>query len=122
MRNTTPELFLLGTDDINYDPFIFETNDPLTVYKAEIKNIFSCSRGVVIGAMDKGIDLESLVYEMGLSENDINSRIISQIQKFCTMYEYFQTKVTTKFGKGTVRDICFITVDINGSKLQLLLK
>lgn len=121
-RNTSPELSILSPDNIEYDPNVFETRDTLAVYMGEIKNIFTCEPGVVIGAMDKGIDLESLVYEMGLSENDINSRVISQIQRYCTLYTYFQTVVTTKFGKGTLRDICIISVDVNGTKINVLLK
>lgn len=122
-RNTSPELFTLGIDNIDYDPNKFEIRDTLQVYLAEIKNIFTCERGVVIGAMDKGIDLESLVYDMDLSENDVNSRIISQIQKYCTLYSYYRTVVTTKFSKGTLRDICMIQVEINGTKmLNILLK
>lgn len=122
MRQTAPELPVLGTNSLNYDPDLFEINDPLMIYMYEIKNILSCQRGEVIGAMDKGADLESLVYEMGLSEDEINSRIMTQIKKYCTMSDYFNTKIQTKFGKGIIRDICVINIDVDGTKMNFVLK
>lgn len=117
------EIAILEPGDPDYSETVFEYRDQLTVYLLEIKNLFNTEPGTVIGAMDKGIDLESLVFEMNLVEDDINQRIISQIQKYATMASYFSTKVQTKFAKGTVRDVVFCDITIDGTKyLQIRLK
>jgi len=110
------ELFILGPNDVDYDEQTFEIREPLTVYLLEIKNLLTSEPGTVIGAMDKGVDLESLVFEMNLEEDEINQRITAQIQKYCTLAPMFNTKIETKFTGGVVRDICFIDVIVDSNR------
>lgn len=107
------EFFILGPNDVDYNEKVFEIREPLTIYLMEIKNVLTSEPGTVIGAMDKGVDLESLVFEMDLEEDEINQRIIAQVQKYCTLANMFKTKIETKFTGGAVRDICFIDIIVD---------
>jgi hypothetical protein len=116
MSQAAMELFILGPSDVDYNEHAFELRERLTVYLLELKNIFNTEPGTVIGAMDKGVDLEALVYEMDLEEDEINQRITTQIQKYCTMAPLFTTKIETRFAKGTIRDTCFVDVIIDSNR------
>lgn len=117
MSNITAiEFFTLGPNDVDYNEKSFEVREPLTVYLMEIKNVLTSEPGTVIGAMDKGIDLESLVFEMDLQEDEINQRIIAQVQKYCTLANMFKTKIETRFTGGIIRDICFIDIIVDSNR------
>jgi hypothetical protein len=109
------ELYTVADKSNAYDDSEFETRDKLQVYLSEIVNLLNTAPGAVIGAMNKGVDMDSLVYEMGLNESEIASRVSTQLQMFSSMSRFFTTKIDVKFSQGTIRDICFVNVTISGS-------
>ena len=62
------ELYPRDPDDRYYDPSQIEITDPVEICIGQIKMMLLTDKGSVLGDPKFGLNLESLVYELNLSE------------------------------------------------------
>lgn len=115
------DLYSKNPEDFDFDPSVIEITDELKAYHQSIRNVLTSKTGQIFGGEDMPVDLESYVYSMGLNNQQIRELVIEKIKRFCPLYTKFETVVEVKFGKGDVREICWIDFVIDGSKLTSFL-
>lgn len=100
-------------NDQHYKQLELTTSNPVRMYVEQIKMAIESEHGSIMGATTN-FDLEDLVFEQGLSENDIEKEVRGAISGFCSLYPNFDTEVKAYFTKGEYRDICIIDIFVNG--------
>jgi len=110
-------MYSKAINDFDYRDDILDVSNPLQIYLEQIRSILSTAKGEVAGAPDMGVDLEHYVFDTVVNETHIEQLIYDQIIKYCTLYEDFNTSVSVKFGKGVIRDVCMVDINIDGKQL-----
>lgn len=109
-------------EEQNYSPDLLETEKPIEIYVDQLMMALNSELGSIMGA-DVTLDLETFVFEMGLDEREVTNQVKNVISNFCSLYDDFQTEVTTRFAKGELRDICLIEIVVNKERtLNVLIK
>jgi len=107
------ELYIKYPTDPNYDPTQVQTNSEIEMLITQIQTILFTNSGEVMGDAGFGCDLEKLVYELGVNEHNIRSKIVNQLNTHCPLAQKYNLDVQVDFVKGTVRDIAFIDITID---------
>ena len=99
-------------NDQKYIADELETTSVLDMYVDQILMAMGSELGSIMGA-DVTLDLESMVFEMNLTEQEINGQVRNVVSNFCSLYSDFQTDITTRFAKGETRDWCLVEITVN---------
>lgn len=103
-------------DDLDYDDNQLEIGSDLAILINQIRNIFSGEAGAIMGLAEGFIDLEQYIYEMGINERDLNTLVQTKIFTYASYASKFDISVSSKFARGTNRDIVAISIIINNNK------
>ena len=116
MKNNLKDIYTRSPGEIQYNENILEHSNVLESYIQKIKVLLNTTPGEVIGFPNFGVGLDALIFELNVNEDEIKSRIYSQITEHCIESQYFETDVILTFFNGTTRDILLIDISINGTK------
>lgn len=103
-------------DDTDYQKQAIDVIDESTIYINQIRNIFSCEEGMVMGAADMTINLEHYVFETQVSSDVLKNLIYEKLLKYAPYYKKFKTTVNVNYSKGTIRDIATIDITVDDDK------
>jgi hypothetical protein len=115
------DIYYLSESDEKFDLNKLDENDPIMIYINQIKMVLS-TETIVMGAKDLSIDLEKLIYETNIDNLNLEKRIFSKIEQYCSLFQDYPTSVRVQYFKGEERDICLIDILINDIKIQYLVK
>lgn len=116
------ELLTDNPEDKGYDLDKKETSESLEIYVEQIKMFFETSEGQIMN-FEATMDLEDLIFEKNLDEALLTQKIRGGLANFCSLYEDFGTEINLFFAEGEERDICLISITIDGvSNLSYLIK
>lgn len=116
------ELYPRDPDDRYYDPSQIEITDPVEICIGQIKMMLLTDKGSVLGDPKFGLNLESLVYELNLSEYSLRKEIDLHISTYCRLFKNMGGTYDVKFFLGTNRDIALIDFSIpyNGNESPIV--
>ena len=77
------EIYNKDPEDPNYKEDQLEVTDPLEACVGKIKMMIFTRRGEVLGDPSFGLDLESLIYDMNLSEASVKKELQNNIVDNC---------------------------------------
>lgn len=107
------ELYIKYPTDPNYDENQVQTNSEIEMLITQIQTILFTNKREVMGSPNFGCSLEELIYDFGLNEYDLQSRITNQINYYCPLATKYNIQTDISFMKGEVRDIAFIDITID---------
>ena len=84
------EIYNKDPDDPNYKADQIEVTDPLEACIGKIKMLIFTRKGEVLGDSSFGLDLESLVYELNLSEESIKKEIQEKFKEIRGRPRFFE--------------------------------
>jgi hypothetical protein len=117
------DIYTREPEDPLYVPNVLEVKNDLDVLLGQIRMLLFTKPGDVIGELNFGIDIESQVFALNVSNLKLEEDIRNQIYTHCSFAENFDVKVKVSFFYGTTRDICLIDIFVDGTKyLGVLLK
>lgn len=114
------EILFDNSTERGYDPLMIETSNPKDIYIGQIKMALESDLGSIMGA-DVTISLEQYIFEQNLDEITISSKIRQILGNFCSLYPDFKTQIKVHFAQGEMRDICLVSIEINGDEVYKLL-
>lgn len=107
------ELYIKYPTDPNYDETQVQTNSEIEMLITQIQTILFTNKREVMGQPNFGCSLEELVYDFGLNEHDLRSRITDQINHYCPLATKYNIATDIMFMRGEVRDIAYIDITID---------
>lgn len=110
------EIYCRNVDDPYYDPYRLETNNPLEALLTKIRMILYTRKGEVLGYSDLGLDLDTLLFELKFTGSQIKTDFDRQISEYCPEAPNYNINLEINFVPGTVRDICYLDIYIDGTK------
>jgi hypothetical protein len=109
------EIYNKDPEDPNYKEDQLEVTDPLEVCVGKIKMMIFTKRGEVLGDPSFGLDLESLIYDMNLSESALRKEVQNNIRAYIPEFEALGGTYELKFYLGTNRDIATLDFRFNSN-------
>ncbi len=73
-------------------------------------------KGEVLGDPNFGLSLEDLLFEFGFSANELKTAFSQQIAAYLPEASDFDLSLDINFVPGTVRDLAYIDIYVNGTK------
>lgn len=110
------EIYCRNVQDPLYNPQQLETLNPIEALLTSIRMILFTNRGEVLGYPDLGLDLEYQLFELGFNGFQLQQNFYGQIAKYVRGASNFKIDVEVSFVPGTVRDIAYIDIYIDGRK------
>ena len=107
------EIYNKDPEDPNYKEGQLEVTDPLEACVGKIKMMIFTKRGEVLGDPSFGLDLESLIYDMNLSESALRKEVQNNIRAYIPEFESLGGTYELKFYLGTNRDIATLDFRFN---------
>jgi hypothetical protein len=117
------DLYMRDPEDSLYVANTLEAKNELDIILGQIRMLLFTKPGDVIGQLNFGIDLETHVFALNVSNKKLEDEIRSQIYTHCSLAQKYDVKSKVSFFYGTARDICLIDIFVDGTKyLGILLK
>ena len=109
------EIYNKDPEDPNYKEDQLEVTDPLEACVGKIKMMIFTGKGEVLGDPSFGLDLESLIYDMNLSESALRKEVQNNIRVYIPEFEKLGGTYELKFYLGTNRDIATLDFKFNSN-------
>ena len=97
------EIYNKDPEDPNYKEGQLEVTDPLEACVGKIKMMIFTRRGEVLGDPSFGLDLESLIYDMNLSESALRKEVQNNIRAYIPEFEALGGTYELKFYLGKIK-------------------
>lgn len=110
------EIYCRTAEEPGYNPNQLVTKNALEAFLTKIKMLLFTGKGDVLGEYDMGVDLEKLLFTFNFSSNDLKDAINFQVSRYCPEHVNYKFDVDVNFVPGTVRDIAYIDIYIDGTK------
>jgi len=110
------EIYCRNENDPFYVNRILETKDPIEALLTKLRMILFTKRGEILGEPDLGLDLDSMLFQLNYNGFQIQRDFYAQIGKYCPEAKNYKIVIEVNFVPGTVRDICYIDIYIDGTK------
>ena len=110
------EIYCRNANDPLYNYNILETSNPLEALLTKLRMIIFTNRGEVLGVPDLGLSLNELLFEFNANTYQIQKDFYAQVAKYVPESSNFNIDIQVNFVPGTVRDICYIDIYIDGTK------
>jgi hypothetical protein len=110
------ELYIINQLEPGYEPDKIEERDSLKVLLQKIKMIMFTRKGDILGDPQFGMSLEDLLFEFGFSANELRMAFDQQLTNYVPEANAFDLRFDVNFVPGTVRDLAYIDIYVNGSK------
>lgn len=78
--------------------------------------IIFTKKGEVLGDPNFGLSLEELLFEFGLNTQQLKKAFYGQLQSYVPDTKNMPVKIEVSFAEGTVRDIAYIDIYVDGKK------
>lgn len=104
-----------------YDPTVLEVSDDLSFLLLQIEMLLFTKPGEVIGSNKMGINLESLLFSLNVSQSQIIQKINNQILTYCPLAHNYSVNADVNFIKEYNRDIAIVDIIINDERLLSVL-
>jgi hypothetical protein len=110
------EIYCRNASEPGFNPEQYETSNAIEAILTKIKMILFTRRGEVAGHYDLGMNLEDLLFEFGYDGYRITDDFYAQLFKYVPDTANFKVDFKITFVPGTVRDIAYIDIYIDGTK------
>jgi len=110
------EIYCRNESDPGYLPGILETGSPYEALLTKIRMIIFTNRGELIGDPNFGLSLEQLLFELNANTLKIKQEFYGQLSAYVPDTANTPVSIEVTFSEGTVRDICYIDIYIDGKK------
>jgi len=110
------EIYIINQLEPSYDAFKIEERDSVKALVQKIKMIMFTRKGDILGDPNFGISLEDLLFQFGFSANELRLAFDQQIASYIPEATDFDLKIDVNFVPGTVRDLAYIDIYVNGTK------
>lgn len=87
-------------------------NDDFDLAIQELDMLFNTSCTELIGNTDYGLNLESFLWTLTPTTNELNKYINDKIQQYCVFANKFKVSVQTQYMKGTYRSIYVVYISL----------
>jgi hypothetical protein len=115
------EIYLRDPSDPKYVEGVFETQSEIELLLGQIRMLFFTRPREVMGDPNFGIDIESELYTLNLSQDTLKRKVQTAIYQYCPDAQKYDVQVSLSFFRGSVRDMCVIDILIDGRKFMGLL-
>lgn len=99
-----------------YLPGAFEVTDSVKTVIQKIKMILFTRQGEILGDTSFGMSLEDLLFEFKFSKSELNQKFGEQLANYVPESSDFEVRFEVNFVPGTVRDLAYIDIYVNGTK------
>ena len=110
------EIYCRNQTDPGYLPGIIETNSSLEAILTKIRMIIFTRKGEVLGEPNLGLNLEDMLFEFNFNANQVQNDFYAQLASYVPDTRNLPVKIEVSFVEGTVRDIAYIDIYIDGKK------
>jgi hypothetical protein len=110
------ELYIINQLETGFEPAKIDEQDSLKVLLQKIKMIMFTRKGEILGDPNFGLSLEDLLFEFGFSASELRKTFDQQIASYVTEANDFELRLDINFVPGTVRDLAYIDIYVNGTK------
>jgi len=111
------ELYCRNSSDPSYNPKQLVTNSALEGLLTKIRMIIFTKTGEILGVPELGLNLEEHLFELNANTSQIKRAFYDQLAAYAPEAGRFNVEIDVNFQPGEVRDICFIDIYIDGTKL-----
>ena len=106
------EIYNRDPNDLSYNPYQIEVTDLIEICIGQIKMLLLTNRGEVLGDLQFGLNLEELVFSMGLSESTIKEHLDFSLKIYVPLFAILGGTYELNFFVGTQRDIATLDFSI----------
>ena len=110
------ELYCRNVSDPGYDANVIETGSALEALLIKIRMILFTRKGEVAGAYNLGMNLEDMLFKFSFNASKVQEDFYSQLFAYVPESSDFKVDVKVNFVPGTVRDIAYLDIYIDGTK------
>jgi hypothetical protein len=110
------EIYIINQFEPGYEAFKIEERDSVKTLVQKLRMIMFTRKGEILGDPFFGISLEDLLFEFGFSANELKIEFDKQITAYIPEAGEFDLKLDINFVPGTVRDVAYIDIYVNGTK------
>ena len=110
------EIYCRNVNDPAYNFNTLETKDPIEALLTKLRIIIFTTRGEVLGYPDIGLDLDYSLFELTFNAYQLQKEFYAQVAKYVPEAANYNLDLQVNFVPGTVRDICYIDIYIDGTK------
>jgi hypothetical protein len=110
------DIYIINQNEPGYEAFKIEERDSLRILIQKLKMIMFTRKGEILGDPQFGISLEDLLFDFGFSANELKQAFDQQIASYIPEASAFNLKLEINFVPGTVRDVAYIDIYVNGTK------
>ena len=111
------EIYCRNSSDPGYNPNRLITSNALEALLTKIRMIIFTRRGEVLGVPELGLNLEERLFELNANTSQLKKAFYDQLAGFVPEAGLYNIEIEVNFQPGEVRDICFIDIYIDGTKL-----
>ncbi len=102
------DIYSRDPQDRNYNPKILEVTDTVEICIGQLKMMLLTQPGSVLGDPRFGLDLEGLLFELGLSEKAFKKELDLHLSIYCPLFLKVGGTYEVKFYVGKYRDIAIL--------------
>lgn len=110
------EIYCRNESDPGYLPSVLETNSAYEAILTKIRMIIFTQKGEVLGDPGFGLSLDQLLFDFNASAQKIKEDFYGQLSYYAPDTANMPITIEVNFAEGTVRDICYIDIYIDGKK------
>ena len=111
------EIYCRNSSDPNYNPKTLVTASVLEGLLTKIRMIIFTERGEILGVPGLGLNLEDHLFELNANVGQIQKSFYDQLTAFAPEAGRFNVTIEVNFQPGVIRDVCFIDIFVDGTKL-----
>jgi hypothetical protein len=101
------EIYNRDPNDPMYKSDILEVTDPIEICIGQLKMCLLTTKGEVLGDPAFGMDLESLIFDLQLSEKALTDELNIHLSTYVPIFFDLGGYYNIKFYQGTQRDIAY---------------
>jgi len=110
------ELYISNQLEAGYLPGKIEESDSVKALLQKLRMIMFTRKGEVLGDPNFGLSLEDLLFDFGFSSNELRKAFDQQIAAYVVEAQEYDLRLEVNFVPGTVRDLAYIDIYVNGTK------
>jgi len=110
------EIYCKNPRDPQYVYQQLETSNPIEALLTKLRMIMFTNRGEILGEPDLGLDLEYHLFELNFNSFQLQQNFLGQVAKYVPEAQYYKVDLQVSFVPGTVRDIAYIDIYIDGRR------
>jgi hypothetical protein len=110
------EIYCRNLSDPQFNSQQLETTNAIEALLTKLRMIMFTNRGEILGQPDLGLDLEYHLFELNFNSFQLQQNFLGQIAKYVPEGSFYRIDIEVNFVPGTVRDIAYIDIYIDGTR------